>query len=271
MKVIIEPRKITIFSSDDFNIGQILESGQAFRYKRTDFGYEIYSLHHKASIYCQKAGTTIFCDDEKYFKNYFDIDNDYGKIKLDLKGNDFLDEAIEGAKGVRILKQNPLETIITFIISANNNIPRIKKSIEKLCDDNGELIDGYHAFPTIEKLSTLSQEYFKSIGCGYRDKYLVKTIHAIHQGFPINKLFNLPTQQAKKLLLQLPGVGGKVADCILLFAYKKTDLFPMDTWSQKVYWALCMPQTDKINEMSNNLVARFGNLSGYAQQYLYYY
>ena len=160
--------------------------------------------------------------------------------------------------------------IISFIISANNNIPRIKGIIEKICCNLGEKKDGYYAFPTLERLCEADVEFFRKIGAGYRAEYLVKTAQAL-QRIDVNKIYSLDTRSARKALTELMGVGNKVANCILLFAYHKTDLFPMDTWSKKIYRQLNLPSTDNVNKMEDNLVAKFGELSGYAQQYLFYY
>ncbi|HBP44010.1 MAG TPA: 8-oxoguanine DNA glycosylase, partial [Clostridiales bacterium] len=131
----MEENSKTIFSVDgntifipncaDFDPKQTIECGQLFRYKTTDLGYEVYSLNHKASIICQKDGTKIICDDPNYFVKYFDLLEDYATIKAQLNKNEFVKDSIAFGQGIRILRQNPLETIISFLISQNNNIPRI--------------------------------------------------------------------------------------------------------------------------------------------------
>src|SRR5574344_3046788 len=142
---------ILINNFEDFNIKHILECGQVFRYKVRDFGYTIYSMGQKADVYCQKGNVKIFCKDTKYFVNYFDLDTNYDKIKLDLIKIGNLKDEISYGKGIRILKQNPLEMIISFIISANNNIPRIKLIIERICEKFGDNKGEYYSFPTLEQ------------------------------------------------------------------------------------------------------------------------
>jgi N-glycosylase/DNA lyase len=205
-----------------------------------------------------------------FFVNYFDLDRDYKKIKQNLEKFDCLSEAINFGSGIRLLNQDPLEMIISFIISANNNIPRIKMIIERICENLGENKGDYYAFPTLEALQSADESFFRSIGAGYRAKYLVSVSQQL-KDFDLESLKSLETNLARKNLVKLTGVGNKVADCIMLFAYKKTDLFPMDTWTKKVYACLFNHDTVSIDVMSKNLTDRFGNLSGYAQQYLYYY
>lgn len=270
MKFSIEPCKIVIEESNDFDIEHILDCGQVFRYHKEGSYYSLCAKDKNCLLHKENDRVIIETVETEYFAKYFDLYRDYGEIKRELSCYVGLNDALQYGGGIRLLNQDPLEMIISFIISANNNIPRIKGIIDKLCKGYGEKIDNFFAFPTLGQLSEATESFFKSIGAGYRASYLVRAIRQL-KDFDLNEIFTLDTVNARKKLVSLCGVGNKVADCILLFAYKKTDLFPMDTWSQKVYWALCMPQTDKINEMSNNLVARFGKLSGYAQQYLYYY
>lgn len=256
-------------NSEDFDIGQTLECGQVFRFKVRDFGYTVYSLSHKADIYCQNDGTKIFAKDKKYFIKYFDFCTNYARIKLSLSEYPNLKDAIEYGKGIRILNSDPLEMIIEFIISQNNNIPRIKTIVEKICEGYGEKIDDYYAFPTLENLKRIPLEFFKKIGCGYRDKYLVDTIAVLDEDF-LTSIKDMNTQDARQKLMTLKGVGRKVADCILLFGYHKTDVFPTDTWIVKTYNKIHNTNISDAKKISCEFVKEYGNLSGYAQQYLFY-
>lgn len=267
----INDNVIFVPKSIDFDASQTLECGQVFRYKVTDFGYEVYSLNHKASIICQKDGTKIICDDVNYFIKYFDLLQDYATIKSELNKNEFVKDAIVFGEGIRILRQDPLETIISFLISQNNNIPRIKKIIEDICTNFGEKCDGYYAFPTLEQLKSIPKQFFTDIKCGYRDEYLYSTIQSICNGFDLNKVNTLTSNEANKYLCELKGVGNKVADCILLYGFHKTDVFPTDTWIKKIYLDYNPNGTDKTAvEIRNEFVQLYGDLSGYAQQYLFY-
>lgn len=263
--------EIFIPSNDDFDAKQTLECGQVFRFKKTALGYEVYSLNHKATIICQKHGTTIKCDDVNYFINYFDLLTDYAKIKQKLSKNDFLKNAINYGKGIRILRQDPVETIISFIISQNNNIPRIKNIIEKICEKYGEWQSDFYAFPTLENLKKIPKQFFKEIKCGYRDEYLFSSIQKIGAGFDLKKIKTMSSMEANKYLTELKGVGNKVADCILLYGFYKTDVFPTDTWIKKVYLDFNPNEKNKSAiQIRNEFVTIYGNLSGYAQQYLFY-
>lgn len=271
LKFTVNNNEIFIPTSPDFNIKQTLECGQVFRFKTTTFGYEVYSLNHKANIICQKEGTIISCDDANYFINYFDLLTDYAKIKQELIKNEFLKSSILFGEGIRILRQDPLETIISFLISQNNNIPRIKKIIETICENYGEYQNGFYSFPTLEKLSLIPKEFFTNIKCGYRDEYLFSSIQKINSGFDLSVIKSMPSNEANKYLTKLKGVGPKVADCILLFGFYKTDVFPTDTWIKKVYNDFNPTNKPKSAlQIRNEFMNVYGDLSGYAQQYLFY-
>ena len=268
MKYEILEDGIFVFDSPDFNIKHTLECGQVFRFKSLDFGYRLCSGDHKADIYCQKDGTKIICKNKNYFINYFDLGTNYAIIKSQLNKQNLSNE-IEFGAGIRILRQDPVETIIAFIISANNNIPRIKNTIGKLCVGYGKKFEDYYAFPTLDELSKIPLSFFREIGCGYRSDYLVDTIQKLRE-FDFDKLISLNSSDARKMLMSLKGVGRKVADCILLFAFHYTDVFPTDTWIVKAYedeFGKTNLNPIKISELYSK---RFGNLSGFAQQYMFY-
>ena len=260
---------IEIIAPKDFDVKQTIECGQVFRYKVQDFGYTVYSLHHKADIYCQET-IKIFTKDKKYFINYFDFCTNYDKIKSSLSVEPMLKSAIEYGKGIHILKSAPLEMIIEFIISQNNNIPRIKAIIEKICENYGDNMGDYYAFPTLSQLKKIPLEFFTQIKCGYRDKYLYDTISMLGNNFDLDALKQMTTANARAMLMKLKGVGRKVADCILLFGYHKTDVFPTDTWIVQAYNKIYKTNITNAVTISNYFLDKFGDLSGYAQQYLYY-
>ncbi len=270
MKYRFEPGKIIIEEPTDFDIEHILDCGQVFRYQKEGDSFHLFAKNKYCLLHKENGRVIINTNEAQFFANYFDLCTDYGNIKDNLGKYCGLQEALKYGFGIRILNQDPVEMIVSFIISANNNIPRIKGIIERLCSGYGEQTKYGYAFPTLEALSEADESFFVSIGAGYRAKYLTETARHL-KDFDIESIRSLDTATARKKLTALSGVGNKVADCILLFAYKKTDLFPMDTWSRKIYKALNMPKSQNVNEMSHYLVERFGNLSGYAQQYLYYY
>ena len=177
-----------------------------------------------------------------------------------------LKEKVEYGKGIRIFRQDTYETVISFIISANNNIKRIQKIIEKLCERVGEKKNGFYAFPTAKQLQSLSVEDFKDLGLGYRAQYLYETSRVIDDMIDIIK--SQDTEQATKSLLSLKGVGPKVANCILLFGLYKTNSYPVDTWIFKAN------KTEELNTEKKVLEyyqKRYGEYAGFAQQYVFFY
>lgn len=252
-----------ITSARDFNINQTLQCGQLFRYRILDNSAEVYTLDKKAVLHQSGDNIIIENEDKAYFENYFDLQCDYGEVKRQLQPLPLMKSAIRYGYGIRILRQDIVETIISFIISANNNIPRIQGILGKIAPKG--------VFPTLEELCQYTEADFKAMGCGYRASYLTKTIKSIAQN---NINLSAPLQmdglRANEFLCNcLAGVGPKVADCILLFAYHKMDVFPVDTWVKKVYFQLFgdEPSTKVIRK---KLLDTYGDLSGYAQQYLFY-
>ena len=206
-----------------------------------------------------------------FWKNYLDTERDYSAIKKAVSTNTVMAEAVSFGHGIRILRQEFFETLISFIISQRSSIPKIKSSVEKLCRMCGEKIyfedKTYYAFPTPEKIASLSEDDIRSIGVGYRAPYILRAARAVTDGIlDENKLSGLTTQQARDELLKLYGVGDKVCDCVLLFSLAKYDLFPADVWIKRV-----MAEdfyTDTAKKAGEEL---FGGYSGFAQQYLFYW
>ena len=216
-------------------------------------------------------------------KDYFDFDTNYEEIKEKLSNVDeYLKESIEFGSGIRILNQDLWETIISFIISANNNIPRIKGIIERLSEKYGNEIEyngkKYYTFPTPEQLKNVSVEEYRKLGLGFRDIRLYETTKMIlEKEVDLEKMKQNPnTQEVRDELLKLSGVGPKVADCILLFSdLKRFEVFPIDVWVRRVMNDLYIKQEDetKVSKKQIEKIAqeKFGNLAGLAQQYLFYW
>lgn len=265
----IQDNKIYITNSSDFNIKHICECGQMFRYYVEGEKYTIISSFERAVISPLNGGYEIECSNVDYFISYFDLDTDYSAIKKSLCG-EIMTKAVNYGYGIRILKQDLFEMIISFILSANNNIKRIQKSLEYICINCGEKRDGYYAFPTLEKLSECNEEFFKKAGAGYRASYLVSTIKTLLT-YPLQNLPTLSTSEARKELMSFKGIGRKVADCILLFGLARQDVFPVDTWIEKVYKDYFYEGEKTREDISKFLTDKFGVLSGYAQQYIFYY
>ena len=166
------------------------------------------------------------------------------------------------------MKQDPFETIISFIISSNNNIKRIQKILFAIREKFGNKIEDYYTFPTVEQLLLATEQDFKNLGAGYRSKYLEIVVKQLSK-IDLNSLNSLSTEELNKELLKLMGVGQKVADCIMLFGFGRGDVFPVDTWIEKVYCAYFEEEHDRV-KIRRNLVNMFKQNSGYAQQYLFY-
>lgn len=275
MKVIKEKDCIIIENDESFNIVDILECGQVFSYKKTsDDAYFVISFDKYAKIIFDKTNTKIFTKDVEYFYNYFDLNTDYEKIKNNLKTNfGYFSKYLDAGKGIRLLKQDSYQTIISFIVSANNNIKRIKNILFKMSEKFGSKIENtdFYVFPTLQQLSKATVTDFNLLGAGYRSEYLIETIKLLQtEEFSIKNLKSLTTKELKKKLLMLKGVGPKVADCIALFGFSRMDVFPVDTWIRKAYYLF---ETKKMSDdkISDYFVNIYKDLSGYAQQYLYNY
>ena len=270
MKIVKEKNKIIIYNPTDFNVKQTLVCGQIFRFSIDGDCAVVYSKDKKAEIFTYPSKIEVLTDDVDYFYNFFDFNTDYSKIKDQLKCDEFLKKAVDYGYGIRILKNDLFEMIVSFIISANNNIGRIKKSIEYLCSHFGEKNNGYYAFPTLDELKCATVIDYKNAGLGYRAEQLKETISTLTNS-DIENLKSLNLDEQFKFLINLKGIGEKVANCILLFGLNRKDVFPVDTWINKVYNHLTNTTTTNRKLITRELTSRYGNLSGYAQQYFFYY
>ena len=275
-----------------FNLKDIFECGQCFRWNEDDdgsyTGIFLNNIINVKEVKDKNQNKIIFsgiCDGniKEICNKYFDLDRDYEYIKSKLsKVDKYLKESISYAEGIRILNQDLWEMIISFIISANNNIPRIKKIIENMSKKYGKEIKfrgkSYYTFPEVEELSKASLEELRSLGLGFRDKYIFETTKKIKNGeIDLEKLkAEKDTKKVREKLLTLSGVGPKVADCILLFStLKRFDVFPIDVWVRRVMNDLYIHNKDenKVNKKEIEKLAKekFGDLEGIAQQYLFYW
>ena len=273
---------------DSFELKDIFDCGQCFRWNEQEDGS--YTGVFKGNVLnVKKEGNKVIfkgvCngDIKEVVEDYFDLNRDYEKIKESLsKIDDNMKKSVEYGSGIRILNQDLWETIISFIISANNNIPRIKGIIERLSKNYGEEIEyngeKYYTFPTAEELKDVSVEKYRELGLGFRDIRLYETTKMILNGeVDLDNLRNnLNTMEVRNKLLTLSGVGPKVADCILLFSdLKRFEVFPIDVWVRRVMNDLYIKNEDetKVNKKQIEKIAKekFGNLAGLAQQYLFYW
>lgn len=266
----VENNKILVLDKTQFNPEHILECGQVFRYGKNDDGnYFVISKSHKATIYERNSHYEIESDDTDYFINYFDLNTDYNIVKETLSQNKILCPMINYGYGIRILNADPVEMIISYVISQNNNIKRIQAIIERLCLV-GKNMGTYNAFPTIEELASQPLKFYQSLGAGYRDKFLKSVADTLAKA-NINEILNLDTDNLYNYLISLNGIGPKVASCILLFGFHKTDKFPVDTWIEQVYYNHFSTEKRSRPEIQKYFENIFGKYSGIAQQYLFYY
>lgn len=271
--------KQIFFSSDYFNIKDTLECGQIFRFKPFDKGFLVMSKNKCAYVYSQDKFTIIECEntDQEYFYNFFDLDRNYKAICDSAKAQNvkILTDAVAVGKGIRILNQDKKEMLFSFIISQNNNIPRIKSIIEKLCTSLGEkkAFNGieYFAFPTAKKMAEMGEDFYLSLGLGYRAKYIKSLADSIANGLNVESFSGLDTELLKLKLQTILGVGPKVADCVALFSYHRSDSFPVDTWIEKVYRQDFLGTLKDRKKIAEYFVKTFKENSGYYQQYLFYY
>ena len=270
MKITKESNKITILNTQDFDVIQTLNRGQIFRYVIDGNTALVYSLDKCARLSWGKDKIEIISDDIDYFYHFFDLDRDYTQIKNVLRKDEFLKSAVDYGAGIRILNNDVYEILISFIISANNNIKRIKNSIEYLCAHFGKDMGTYHAFPTLDEMKRVSISDYRKAGLGYRAEQMYETVQRLSLE-DIERLKNLPKDQQFKFLTSLKGVGEKVANCIMLFGLGVKDVFPVDTWINKVYNNLTNTNTTDRKKITHELTNRYKDLSGFAQQYFFYY
>lgn len=270
MKYKIEKDGIKIFSKDEFNPQHILECGQVFCYRKEGENYVVYPGNEYAEITEERDFYFIKTKNIEYFKKWFSLDEDYSLIKSKLAKFDIMKNPLEFGYGIRILKQDLFETLISFIISANNNIKRIMGILNKLREILGKKVaENTYSFPNYRDLTKCDEEFFKDLGAGYRAGYLFKVLKQITPEI-LEEYSNLPTKDLRNKLIELAGVGPKVADCVLLFGFNKADVFPVDTWIAQMYNAY-FERLDNREKIRENLVCKFGEFSGFAQQYLFYY
>lgn len=261
---------IKVYSKNEFNPQHILDCGQVFCCQKEGEIFFVFPEDKFAKIHEESDCYVIKTKDPQYFIKWFDLEENYEKLKQQLDKFEIMKKPLKFGYGIRILKQDLFETLISFIISANNNIKRISMILNNLRLNLGEKIDeNIYTFPTYEKLKSCDEDFFKKMGAGYRATYLVKVLQQITPE-KLEEYRFLPTKELRNKLIELSGVGPKVADCILLFGYNRNDVFPVDTWIAQMHNQYFTPIENR-EKMRENLVNIFGNLSGLAQQYLFYY
>lgn len=276
--------KIILKGQTSFVPSHIFECGQAFRWKKLDkeaYRFILKDMVLEAHAIDDSIEIVGDFSDKNEILNYFDLNTDYDAIKAKLSLNDeILTKAISFGGGMRILKQDSFETYISFIISANNQIKNIKNTIKKLSQMYGEKLNNpfddeeYYAFPTPQALSNAKPEDIKEYArAGFRSERIVIASKMVQEGIiNFDELKEKSIDDIRKTLLEVPGIGEKVFQCILLFGLGRTDSFPVDVWVKRVMEELYYGGEERNKKLiQEDGLRRFGDLSGYAQQYLFYY
>lgn len=260
--------RIEVYDVKDFELKDTLQCGQCFRFYENEDG-SFSGVAKDKSITLKKQGDTLslFTSEDDFlcfWKGYFDLELDYSKIKEELsKLHPNLKEAARFAPGIRILKQEPFEALISFIISQNNNIKRISGIVERLCALCGkEIAQGVYAFPEVSVLAGLTPEELAPIRAGFRARYIIDAAVKVASGeVDLEALYDMSYEDAKAQLMKITGVGVKVADCVLLYGFHKLEGFPMDVWMKRAMTVL-------FDSMDGR---NFGEFAGIAQQYIFHY
>lgn len=260
---------VVITDITSFDINQTLDCGQCFRWEEVT-PHTYHGIAYNKPLTISQQGTTVTLhnctkeDFENIWFDYFDFGTDYDKIRKELSSlHPVLKEAQQYAPGIRILKQEPWEALCSFIISQNNNIPRIKGIIGRLCENFGDKLDsGNYTFPSAEKLSKYTIEDLAVLRSGFRAKYIADASQKVaNKEIVLENVINLPTSQTREELTKIKGVGPKVADCTMLYGMGKTDCFPLDVWMKRAMQVLFPELTPQS----------FGKNAGVAQQYIFHY
>lgn len=283
----MKQQKLVLNNLDSFELVHIFDCGQCFRWEAQPDGSYIGVIKQGVMKVSKNENSVVFeglleGNINSIVYDYFDLGTNYKEIKEKLSKIDSnMKESIEFGYGIRILRQDLWEMIISYIISANNNIPRIKRIINCISENVGKKVSwndvDYYLFPTIDELAQLSISDLRKMGTGFRDKRIYNTTQMILKKEVDLEILNKmkDTERIRNNLLKLDGVGEKVADCILLFALKRFDSFPVDVWVRRVMNTLYIHSDDEtkvskqqIKDTAYNL---FGNIEGIAQQYLFYW
>ena len=286
-KINYENDKVIIEGVKNFNIKQILECGQCFRWEKVgELDYIGVAFGRVIEVVQEGDNVTILNTNEEDFKNiwlnYFDLERDYSKIKEGLANDEILTKSVEYGYGIRLLNQETFEILISFIVSARNSIPSIMKTIKKISERWGKAIEykgnTYYTFPTPLELKEATLEEIKETGASFRSKYIVDTIARVNESlengnkeYDLDYIKSLPADECHTALQKFMGVGAKVADCIMLFSMEKSSAFPVDVWVKRAMIYFYDAEEGSLNKIRIFARNKFKDLSGFAQQYLFYY
>jgi len=271
MKIFERNGEVEVSDISDFNLEKIFECGQCFRWNADENG-TYFGVAHGHAVRLRYRKDNIFISGtidefESIWRDYFDFDRDYAEIRQKLCIDDFMTCATEFGAGIRLLRQDKWEALCSFIISQNNNIPRIKMIIDTLCREFGDVLDfedkQYHAFPSAEKLVNIDAKELAPLRCGYRAEYIISAAKSVAEGtIDLEALSESTPENARVELKKILGVGDKVADCVMLFGLNMLDAFPLDVWMKRAVVQHYGPGFDP------NI---FSPYAGIAQQYIFHF
>ena len=247
------------------NLPHTLDSGQIFRYEKTEAGFRIHHGQHSFTVSNDFQVEGIAASKATSF---FRLDDDYTKILQSIDKEQSIHDAIKQYTGLRLLRQDPWECTVSFLCSSATNIPRIKRDLNNIARTFGEQKDSFHTFPKIGEIDNLQK--LQECGTGFRAKYIYAVNNTVTNSF-FSKLKRLKYEDAKEKLMELSGIGPKVADCILLFSLDHLSAFPIDTWMQKVLTENYNRRKKTYNHLSQFARNHFRQNAGYAQQFLYHW
>ena len=261
----------------DFDLAQTLECGQCFNFEKiSDNEYVVAAMGRVLHVKQEGSELSFLNASEEDIRNiwvpYFDLDRDYSEIKNELvKAEPRLKPIIEKCSGIRILNQDFTETLISFIISQNKNIPQIKKIVRAICDGFGREAEmEYHVFPSLCELANMTEQDFRDLKTGFRAPYIMNAIEFLKKTDG-ESMKAMTFAQAKEALTSIKGVGDKVANCVLLFSLGFRSAFPVDVWIKRIMEEMYFGCDTPKKEIESFAAERFGKWGGYAQQYLFMY
>ena len=260
------------FHVNNFNLKHTLECGQTFRWQKIDNYY--YSVWNNKLIKVKQQDNYLITNSNKTILTYLlRLDDDLNKIYKTISKDKTIKQAIKQFKGLRLVREDPFQCIIPYICSANTNIPNIKMQVFNLSKKFGKKINGFYSFPAPKKLAKASIKQLKECKTGFKAKYIKKTSQMIvKKEFDLNKIKSLDYRAAKNMLTELPGVGNKIADCVLLFAYGRMEAFPVDVWIKRIMQNIYFKNKNISNEQIVLFAQNyFNSYAGYAQEYLFYW
>lgn len=281
MEYISQNNSVLLKGINDFNCTHTFDCGQCFRWEKQDDGsYTGVAFGKVVNVSDTGNGivikNTTVDDVENIWVDYLDLKRDYNSIKNLYINDKNLKSAMDFGFGIKILKQEIFECLLSFIISTQNGIPRIKKIVSKLSSMYGDKIEfegkEYYCFPTPEQLKGITEKDLEPLKAGYRAAYIVDCVNKVVSGeTDLEKISLMDTDDARKELLKIKGVGPKVADCVMLFSMGKYESFPIDVWVKRTMSTLYLDENASINEIQKYAKENFGKYAGMAQQYLFYY